>query len=132
MKKRALSFLCDIRTEKFIVLGKNTFSITCEVSNESNYSKEISNKIKNDLGVEAKNIFDLSWGSTFQEDGEEVKEMIFLSFLDAESISKKLILVTLNDFIKDIKWNDEKKLLKKVLFKALNQEAYFDKKERGQ
>ena len=83
------------------------------------------------LKLDIEEVFPLKWGSIYNLNGEEFKEMNFLSFVnDKKMLNHKWL--NLRDFIKQIDWKDNKKLLEKVLERAIKREVYFDKKERGQ
>jgi len=97
----------------------------------------IKRELREETGLIASRILSLNWGSVYLWRGEEFKEMNFLSFVNED----KVILneeysnykwVDLEEFIKEINWEDNKRLLKKVIEKAIKEEIFFNKKEREQ
>lgn len=136
MKEKILIFIYAKKEEKFLLLP-DCFTITKDIKGIKDTKKIIKKEIKNKIGPIVKDIFSLNWGSTYKLKNEEIKEMNFIVFVD----SNKAILnkryskykwSNINEYLKKIKWNDNKILLKKVLEKGINKELYFDKKERGQ
>ncbi len=147
MKQRRLFFIYNQETNKFLLLtiAKHShhtpkdrmFTITEEITNESDSNMGIIRKIKKETGLEIIEIFNLNWGSAYKEEKDEFKNMNFIAFVNSNRINldgeySKYGWLTLDDFIKKIDWEDSKELLKRVLIKGINREAYFDKKERGE
>ncbi len=93
----------------------------------------VKREVKEETGLLVKEILALNWGSIYNWRGNICKEYNFVSFVEQP---REIILneehskyrwLDLDNFIKIIKWGDDKKLLKKVLEKALNKEKYFKK-----
>ena len=147
MKNKILVFIYNPKTDRFLLLNTanhydrspigGKFTVTGETEKEESLEKAVERELKEETGLIPQEILSLNWGSVYNWKDEEFKEMNFIVFVD----SKKVILnekhsrykwLELSEFIKSIDWNDDKKLLKKVLENAIKKEIYFDKKERGQ
>jgi len=141
MINRILMFIFNERENKFLLFRESDnplkFGVTLtENIGKNEISLEVVNKvIKNKLGITPKEILALNWGSVYKLKGEEVYEMNYLVFVDSDKIlikdkTLKYEWLELNNFIDKIDWGDNKRLLKKVLLKAIDKEVFFDKKER--
>ena len=147
MKDKILIFIYSKKEDKFLLLSlakhlghvsqRVWFTLTKEIKDIKHTKEIIRKEIKNKTGLIVEDIFPLNWGSTYKWKNEEFKEMNFIAFVD----SKDLILnkkyskykwLSIDRFIKEIRWEEDIILLKKVLEKGINKELYFDKKERGQ
>ncbi|MBU3906667.1 MAG: histidine phosphatase family protein [Nanoarchaeota archaeon] len=129
IKQKALSFIYNSKSNKFLLKDSKGI-INKEIKENESHEKVIEEAIK-EFGLDIEEVFPLKWGSVYNLDGEEFKEMNFLSFVNDRKIFDYKWL-NLEEFIKQIDWKDNKKLLKKVLEKAIKREVYFNKKEREQ
>jgi len=141
MKEKILLFVYNPKIGKFLLLnnsGKKGKFVINEIISEGESSEAFAKrKLKEETGLNAVEILPLEWGSVYIEESNEFKEMNFIAFTDSDKISlnKKYSAyewLSLEDFIRNIKWEDNKELLKIVLAKGINKEIYFNKKERGQ
>lgn len=136
--KKAVSIIYNPITKQFL-LKKEGNSLQGFFSEEIPFEEIPEDYVKklfeNKFGLNIKKVFYLNWGSVSKYGQKEVKNMNFLSFVDLTNVNLQKSLfkwVNLDEFIKDVAWEDNKDLLKKVLEKAIIGEIYFDKKERGQ
>ena len=147
MNNKILTFIYDKEKNKFLSLNTEKhsehapqggwFTVTGNIKNSELPEDAVRREIKEKTGIIAKDIFSLDWGSIYEFEKEEFKEMSFLAFIDPKKIvlSKDLSeyqWLSIDEFIKKIEWNDNRILLKKVLEKGVNKKAFFDKKERGE
>lgn len=97
---------------------------------------EIIAKLQLESGLEIVNLFDLNWGAVYRVGEDEFKQMNFIAFaLSHKSFMEdcsKYEWLDIEEFVSRLNWDDSKELLKRVLMKGIESEAYFDKKERGQ
>lgn len=147
MKEKILSFIYNQKTNKFLLLeikrdseqffNREWFTVNGIMEKNETHEEAVNRKVIEETGLLVEKIFPLNWGSVYLWKGEEFKEMNFLSYVSNE----KVVLtgeysdykwVDFNKFIEKINWNDSKKLLRKVLEKAIVGEIFFNKKERGQ
>jgi len=140
MKNKVLVFVYNKKTKKFLLFfnkpsfNQNGFTFNKEVNEKEDISKSIKSDFEQRFGLVIEEVFSLNWGSVYMQKGEEIKEMNYLIFVNSDKVSltrENISYEWLNieDFIKKIHWND-KKVLEKVLTKAINKEIYFNKKER--
>jgi len=147
MKQKILSFIYNQGTNNFLILKMTKhpdhapkggwFTVTGSIEKDETPEKAVKREVKEETGLNTKDIIALNWGSIYEWQGEEFKEMNFISFVDSEAVKlneehSEYKWLDINDFIKKISWNDDKELLKRVLEKGIKKEFYFDKKERGQ
>ncbi|MCK5625212.1 NUDIX domain-containing protein [Candidatus Pacearchaeota archaeon] len=147
MKQKILSFIYNKEKNKFLLLNMakhpdhapegRWFTVAERVEKDESSEDAVRKEIKDEIGLTAEEIFPLNWGSTYKWKGEEFKEMNFMAFVNSDKIilnkkNSKYKWFNIDKFIEKIEWNDNTTLLKKVLEKGINKEAYFDKKERGQ
>jgi 8-oxo-dGTP pyrophosphatase MutT (NUDIX family) len=138
--KKILSFITD--GENFLALRNNFqdsekqggdfwFVVTGEVEDKENLNDAVKREIKEETNLEVKEVFELNWGSIYECWQGICNEFNFISFVKSENIilneeHVEYVWLNLEDFIKKIKWDDDKELLKKVLKKALKKERYFN------
>lgn len=147
MKQKILSFVYNRKTKKFLLLDMTKhpdhapnggrFTVTGGIEKSESPERAVEREIKEETGLDAEEIFSLNWGSVYNWKGEEFKEMNFITFVESEEVilneeHSKYEWLGLDGFIKNIDWDDDKKLLNKVLEKAIKKEVYFDKREREQ
>ena len=106
------------------------FVVTGAIENGETPEETVKREIKEETNLNVKEVFDLNWGSIYNWDINTCKEYNFVSFVKPGEIilneeHSKYKWMNIGDFIERIKWNDNKKLLRKVLEKALNKELYF-------
>lgn len=140
MKRKILSFITD--GKKFLALrnhphpehgGDFWFVVTGGVEEGESSKEAVAREIKEETGLNFEKIFPLNWGSVYSWKNEVCEEINFLTFvkkreivLNEEHIESEWL--NMDDFIKRINWEDDKKLLKSVLKKAIKSELYFKEK----
>lgn len=134
MRQKILSFITD--GKKFLALRNNPdepekhggdFWFTVTGSIELNESREeaVKREISEETGIYVKKTIDLNWSSRYEWQGEDCEEYNFVAFvkhtdkitLNEEHIEYKWL--PLDDFVKLIRWDDDKQVLKEVLEKSL-------------
>ena len=145
MKKKILSFITD--GKKFLALRNNPedpdrhggdfcFVVTGGVDDGEDYDAAVSREVKEETGLDVKEVFDLNWGSVYKDWEGVCRELNFVSFADShqavildavEVVEYKWL--SLDDFVSLIRWDDDKSLLKEVLKRALRKGRYFQKLE---
>jgi|TARA_B100001964_G_C13948625_1_gene472265 8-oxo-dGTP pyrophosphatase MutT (NUDIX family) len=137
MQKKILSFIC--RDNKFLALrnspykehgGDFWFVVTGGVNEGESYNEAVKREIKEETNLDIKETLNLNWGSVYNWGEDTCEELNFISFAEQEEISLneehvEFQWLDLNDFVKRIKWDDNKEILKKVLEKALDKKLYF-------
>ena len=137
MQKKILTFV--VHGEKILALysephpnhGKGGwFVVTGGVEENEDYEEAVSREVMEETGLIVEKIFPLNWGSVYNWGDEVCEEHNFVSFVNSKDVilneeHSKYKWLDINKFIKIIKWDDDKELLKKVLEKALNKENYF-------
>ena len=145
MNKKVLAFIFD--GKRFLALRNNSkdtshggdkwFTVTGSLEGDESFEEGVRREVKEEIGADVVEIFNLNWGSVYKRGEDEFKEMNFIAFVNSDKLAlkeehSKYEWLNLDDFIKKIDWEDNKELLKLVLTKGINREVYFDKKERGQ
>lgn len=140
MKKKILTFI--VNGEMFLALYSEPhpehgdggwFTVTGGVESEENYEDTVKREILEETNLIVERVFDLNWGSIYHWANELCEELNFISFVKTEQVvlneeHSKFEWLELDEFIKRIKWRDNKELLKSVLEKALKNEKYFHKR----
>ena len=106
------------------------FVVTGGVEENENYEKAVSREVMEETGLSVGEVFPLNCGSIYVWDDKVYEEHNFVSFVHSKHVvlneeHSKYEWLNINKFIKIIKWDDDKKLLEKVLKKALNKENHF-------
>lgn len=108
------------------------FTITGSVEEGETIEEAAKREIKEETGLDIREIFDLNWGSVynwFDRDHEERNLIAFVEHPDNIKLDMREVVdykwVYLEEFINLIRWDDDKTLLKVVLKKALNKEKHF-------
>ncbi len=141
MKNKILAFIVDVNKNKFLALHNNPhpdhggdfwFIVTGEMNENETYKDAIKREVKEETNLNIINLFYLNWGSIYNWNNETCKERNYLVFtnnnkvkLNEENIEFEWL--DLEKFVKKIKWDDNKKVLIKVLKKAIKKEKYFKK-----
>jgi len=139
MKKKILTFVVD--KGKFLALYSEPhpdhgeggwFVVTGGVEENETHEEAVTREILEETGLAVDEIITLNWGSIYNWWDELCKEQNFIAFVKPGKVilseeHSKYAWLEIDDFVESIKWNDDKRLLKKVLEKALNKERYFDK-----
>jgi len=140
MKKKILTFVVNDGKLLALEMTKHPehapeggwFVVTGGVEENESYEDAVAREILEETGLDTEEIISLNWGSVYEWRDELCEEQNFIAFVK----SRKVILneehsrynwLEIDDFVERIKWDDDKRLLKKVLEKALNKEKYFDK-----
>lgn len=137
MKHKILSFV--VCNKKLLALRNNPhpqhggdfwFVVTGSVEENEENINAVKREILEETGLISKEILPLNYGSIYKCGEDICKELNFVSFVD----SKKVMLneehiqykwLNLPDFIKIIRWDDDKELLRRALKEALNRKKYF-------
>lgn len=139
MKKKILSFV--VFEGEFLALRNNPhpdhggdfwFVVTGGVGNET-LLNAVRREVFEETGLTVEDVFSLNCGSIYEWNSELYEEMNFVSFVNSKNVilneeNIEFKWLKLNEFIKLIRWEDDKSLLKNVLKKALNKDVYFDKR----
>ena len=142
MKKKVLIFVMCNR--KLLALRNNPqnpkhggdfwFVVIGEVKKGENRIDAVKREIKEETGLNSKEILFLNWGSIYEWERDLCKELNFVSFVDSGNVTlneehTEYEWLDIGDFIERIKWYGDKKILGKVLEKALNKKQYFRKRK---
>ena len=137
MKQKVLSFitynrrLLALYSEPHPEHGEGGwFLVTGEVEKNETQKEAVAREILEETGLYADEIFPLNWGSIYNWNNKTYKEINFLSFVNKQEVvlneeNTEYKWLNLDEFIKLIKWEDNKEILKKVLQKALRKENHF-------
>ncbi len=138
MKRKILSFV--VNDGKFLALYSEPhkeygeggwFVVTGGVEENESYEDAVVREILEETGLDTEEIISLNWGSVYEWWDELCEEHNFITFVKPGKITlneehSKYEWLNIDEFIERIKWDDDKKLLKVVLEKALNKEKHFD------
>jgi len=142
MNKKILAFVYD--GKKFLLLRNNPenpahggdywFTVTGSVEADESIEDAIKREVKEETNLNVSKIFDLKWGSIYSWGGQDHSENNLLVFVKKEKIilSEEHVdfeWLSLDNFIKKIKWDLNKEELKKVLEKAIKKELFFKKEK---
>jgi len=142
MNKKILAFVCD--GEKFLLLRNNSkdpahggdywFTVTGSVEADEPIEDTVKREVKEETNLDVSEIFDLKWGSVYSWSGEDHSENNYLAFVNDGEVTLNeehvdFEWLSLEDFIKKINWDLNKKELKKVLGKAIKKELFFKKEK---
>jgi|GEM_PF-580447 2-polyprenyl-3-methyl-5-hydroxy-6-metoxy-1,4-benzoquinol methylase len=141
MKKKILTFI--IRGEKLLALHSEPhpehgeggwFVVTGGVEGNESLEEGVAREVMEETGLIVKESFFLNWGSVYDWGEEVCEESNFISFVeDGEVVlneeHSKYEWLSIEDFIKKVRWDDDKNLLRKVLEKGMKKDKYFDKIE---
>lgn len=144
MKDKVLIFIYNRKGSKFLLVfpkyQKNSSRKGCFTMaggmKDINHTKEmIKKEIKDEIGLDVKEILPLNWGSTYKLGDEEFKEMNFIAFVDSNNVNLNgkclnCKWLDINGFVKEVRFGESATLLRKVLEKGISGELYFDKRER--
>jgi 8-oxo-dGTP pyrophosphatase MutT (NUDIX family) len=139
MKRKILSFISS--NNKLLALfskphpehgGGGWFVVTGGVEGNETLDNAVKREIKEETNLDAREVFELNWGSIYEWAGEDCEESNFISFVDNGDIKlneehSEFRWLDLDEFVILINWGDDKKLLKKVLKSALKKRLYFKK-----
>ena len=139
MKKKVLSFITD--GKKFLALRNNPsepekhggdfwFTVTGSVENEEDYEDAVKREVQEETGLIVKKLISLNWGCIYKNWQGENEEHYYLAFvspgkiiLDIEHIDYEWL--SFPKFLNRIKWDGNKKELKRILDEALNSNSAF-------
>ncbi|HTZ41837.1 MAG TPA: NUDIX domain-containing protein [Candidatus Omnitrophota bacterium] len=142
MNHKILAFIYD--GKKFLILRNNSadsshggdfwFTVTGSLEKGETEEDAVKREVKEETGLDIKKIFNLNWGSIYSWDGEKNSEDNFLVF----AYSGKVVLneehieyewLSLKDFVKKIKWYENREELEKVLRNGIKKRLFFNDKE---
>lgn len=142
MNKKILALVYN--GEKFLLLRNNSedpahggdywFTVTGGVEADESIEEAVKREIKEETNLNVSEIFDLKWGSIYSWGGEDHSEDNFLALVKKEKITLNeehvdFEWLSLDDFVKKIKWDLDKEELRKVLQKAIKKELFFKKEK---
>ena len=140
MRNKILSFITY--KKKLLALRNNPsnlkhggnfwFTLTGNLEKGETHEEAVKRELKEETGLNILHLLPLNWGSIYKNRNKLFKELDYISFVDSNKIklSEEHIeykWLNLEDFIKKIDWFDDKKLLKRILIKALYKKIYFNK-----
>ncbi len=142
MNKKILAFIYD--GKKFLALRNNSkdishggdfwFTVTGSLEKGESNEEAVKREVKEETGLDVKDIFDLNWGSIYSWENQNYEEENLIAFVDnrqvklsEEHIEYKWLILA--DFIKLIKWGLDKEELRKVLSKAIEKKLFFKEKK---
>lgn len=137
MKRKILSFV--VYGKKILALYSEShpehgeggwFVVTGGVENSESYEEAVAREIKEETKLDVQDILDLNWGSIYNWKNDVCEEHNFISFVKPGKIilneeHSKYEWLNIEEFIKRIRWDDDKEILMKVLEQALNKKLYF-------
>jgi len=138
MKKKILTFI--VNEGKFLALYSEPhpchgeggwFVVTGGIEENETQEESVAREILEETGLVVDEIIPLNWGSIYNWWDELCEEQNFVTFVKPGKVvlneeHSKYEWLNLDEFIKKIKWDDDKELLKNVLEKALDKEKYFN------
>ena len=141
MKQKILSFIFD--GKKFLALHSEPhekhgeggwFVVTGGVEDNESFEEAVKREVKEETNLDAVELLNLNWGSIYEWWDEVCEEMNFITFVNHGMVKlneehNKFEWLNIEEFIKIMKWDDDKNLLKEVLSKAINKKVYFKEKE---
>lgn len=141
MQKKILTFIsCN---EKLLTLYSEPhpehgeggwFVVTGGVEGDETHKQAVVREILEETGLDVEEIMPLNWGSIYNWSDDVCEEHNFITFVKPGDIilneeHSRHEWLDVDDFIEKIKWDDDKKLLKQVLQKAMHKEKHFEKFE---
>jgi len=144
MKNKVLAFIYNPEKNQFLSLYSEPhpehgeggwFVVTGGMEKGETHEQAVAREVMEETGLESIEILPLDWGSTYNWKGEECQEMNYFVFAKSGKITlneeySKYEWVDIKEFVKRTNWNDDKRLLERVLTLAINKEIFFNKKER--
>ena len=141
IRKKILAFITF--NGKFLALrnksspehgGHFWFVVTGYVEKQESDEEAVMREILEETGLKTAKIIDLRWGSVYNWKNEVCEEHNFLAFVDEQKIIRNeehdaFGWLSLDDFVKTIRWDDDKIILIKVLEKAIKYEHHFTKRK---
>lgn len=108
------------------------FVVTGGVKDNETHEEAVIREILEETGLITEEVMPLNWGSIYELLGKWCEEHNFITFVKPGNVvlneeHSKHDWLNIEGFIERINWDDDKKLLKEVLEKALNKEKHFDK-----
>jgi 8-oxo-dGTP diphosphatase len=140
MKHKILAFITDGR--RVLALKRNKdpvhapnggwFSVSGSLEKNETHEQAVKREVKEETGLDVKNIIDLKWSSEYKWNKEKCFEKNFLVFV-SKTQEIKLDNIELvdyewlypDDFVSRIDWDDDKLLLQRVLELAIKKQIYF-------
>ena len=110
------------------------FVVTGAIENEETPEEAVKREVKEETNLDVEEVFGLNWGSIYKWWDEVCEEDNFIALVNSEDIKlneehDKFEWLNLEKFIEKINWDDDKKILKEVLEKAIKKEKRFKEKE---
>jgi len=141
MNKKVLAFVFD--GKRFLALRNNPddpahggdfwFTVTGSVEDREKENEAVMREVKEETGLEVKEIFNLNWSSVYSWGGQDHSEANVIAFVKkgAPKMNEEHVgfeWLSLKDFVNRIKWEADKNVLKNVLEKGIKKERFFKEK----
>ena len=139
MRKKILAFIID--GKKFLALRNNPsepekhggdfwFTVTGSVENGESFEDAVKREVLEETSLNVKSIFNLNWGCRYKDWTGENEEHYYLAFVSHGKVKLSIEHVdyewlSFPKFLNRIKWDGNKKELKRILDEALNSNSAF-------
>ena len=140
MKKKILSFI--VHNRKFLALRNNSksikhggdfwFIVTGSVEDKETVKDAVKREIKEETGLDVNEIFPLNWRSIYSWNNNDYEEENFIVFVNKCAVKlneeyTEFKWLNIDEFIDIMKWDSNKRILKKVLELGLKRKNFFKK-----
>lgn len=139
LKRNVACFLFCKENNSFAVFNPECsengqgYILKIAVTDEKACNKEIQKEVFSKYHMHIDHILSLDWGTIIKKNDEEYMEMYYIVFVKNNTTYKNVYFrwMEFHQFIESLVIDEEKRLLHKVLLQGVNNEKYFNKKERG-
>ena len=140
MKQKILSFV--VCRGKFLALRNNSknikhggdfwFTVTGSVEDKETVKDAVKREIKEETGLDVNEIFPLNWRSIYSWNNNDYEEENFIVFVNKCAVKlneeyTEFKWLNIDEFIDIMKWDSNKRILKKVLELGLKRKNFFKK-----
>jgi len=140
MKQKILSFV--VYNGKFLALRNNSksikhggdfwFIVTGSVEDKETVKDAVKREIKEETGLDVNEIFPLNWRSIYSWNNNDYEEENFIVFVNKCAVKlneeyTEFKWLNIDEFIDIMKWDSNKRILKKVLELGLKRKNFFKK-----
>jgi len=113
---------------------EDEFVVTGAIENEESPENAVKREVKEETDLDVEEVFNLNWGSVYEWRNEICEETNFIAFVNEGKVKlneehNKFRWMELDKFVDIIRWDDDKRILKEVLKRAIKKEKYFKEKE---